>query len=167
VADLTVERARECFHYNPVTGLVVWKIRLANKVRPGDRAGTPDGRQGRFFVGVDGKHYLLHRVIWLLVYGSFPANTVDHIDGDPSNNKLTNLRAATSSEQMKNLKRCRRNKSGCCGVSWDKVKGRWVSQISSGGRAYNLGRYKEYFDAVCARKAAEYKHGFHRNHGRI
>ena len=51
-----------------------------------------------------GKQYLVHRIAWLLQHGSWPVGDIDHIDGNPSNNKLENLRDVPHSVNLQNRK---------------------------------------------------------------
>ena len=92
---------------------------------------------------------------------------MDHINGNPTDNRLVNLRAATQSTNMRNRRISKNNTSGFHGVYWDKVKNTWRVQIQVDGKHKYLGRHKELDDAVRARKQAEVKYGYHENHGRV
>jgi len=113
----------------------------------------------------DGKAYGQHRVAWLLVHGYWPYE-IDHVNGIKMDNRLCNLRAVSSSENSRNKPRQSNNLSGITGVRFCTKRKRWVSQIKFQGRVEFLGRYRDLFNAVCARKSAEVKYGFHENHGR-
>ena len=91
---------------------------------------------------------------------------VDHIDGDPSNNRLDNLRVVTNQDNTKNRRIPSHNTSGVMGVVWDKSREKWRSQIGVGGKVVKLGRYADKDEAIRVRKQAEVKYGFHVNHGR-
>ena len=73
-------------------------------------------------------------------------------------NRVTNLR---------NKKQYTTNTSGVTGVCWHKNKGKWMAQISVKSRFIYLGYFDSFKDAKFARKAAEIKYGFHKNHGAI
>lgn len=108
-----------------------------------------------------------HRVAWLVHYGTWPEGHLDHIDGDSGgNNRITNLRVATYSENSRNKKVYKSNKSGVTGVLWQKRISKWTAQIKNNGRQIHLGCFTEINDAVSARKSAEKKYGYHENHGR-
>jgi hypothetical protein len=92
--------------------------------------------------------------------------SVDHIDGDGSNNRLSNLRVVTNQENQRNAKLSCRNKSGTVGVYWNYNAGKWRSTIMTSNKTIHLGYYTNKDDAIKARKAAEVKYGFHENHGR-
>lgn len=95
--------------------------------------------------------YKLHRVIM-----TPPENrVVDHINGNPLDNRRSNLRICTSAENSRNLKRQSNNTSGFPGVSWDKSRNKWAAKIRFNYKHINLGRYVNLSDAVKARERAE------------
>ena len=110
--------------------------------------------------------YLAHRVAWLLYYGIDPgANEIDHIDQDPINNRIGNLRLVNSRENSMNRRKRSDNTSGITGVSWHKSADKWQVQISDcGERQYHF--FDDKFEAICARKSAENRLGYHENHGK-
>jgi hypothetical protein len=129
---LTAERARELFAYDPSTGVL-------------SRGGSPltaRNNYGYVVCRADGRFYVVHRVIWLLVHGRWPTVQLDHIDGDGANNRLDNLREATVGENQQNLTV---NKSGGSsrfrGVCWIKREKRWRASIKVAGRLQHLGRF--------------------------
>ncbi len=104
---MNIERIRELLAYSPSDGAFYWlKNRKGNPApRAGDVAGgtRPDGCR---YIGIDGRRYYAHRVAWLLVYGPIPGGMeIDHIDHNPSNNRISNLRLVTKSanRHTKNL----------------------------------------------------------------
>lgn len=107
-----------------------------------------------------------HRVAWLLHTGEWPNGHIDHINGNPSDNRIENLRVVDQVENMRNAKLYASNKSGIPGVRWREDKNRWISSIKIYGRHMALGSYKSFLDACSARKSAELKYGFHKNHGK-
>ena len=117
--------------------------------------------------GIFGKAYSAHRVIWLLHTGSFPLHHIDHINGDRSDNRISNLRAATRTENNRNRRIPNNNTSGAMGVIWSKQDQKWRAQIKVDGRKRHLGYFDNFADAVATRKLAEIKYGFHENHGRM
>jgi hypothetical protein len=80
-----------------------------------------------------GQSAMKHRVVWAIVHGEWP-EVVDHIDGDPTNNRLANLRSGTSEQNNRNHRRNVRNTSGHTGVRFCRQNNRWVMQIRCGGR---------------------------------
>ncbi|MGH6866844.1 MAG: HNH endonuclease [Methyloceanibacter sp.] len=119
--------------YDPETGELTWKVDRAHNARAGQRAGAccfarRAYRRGYRKVGIDGRQYLEH-VAWLIVNGDWPAEQIDHKNGDPLDNRLANLRLATHSENKRNSGPYRNNTSGYKGTSpkrrkWRAHKGR-------------------------------------------
>jgi hypothetical protein len=69
---------------------------------------------------------------------------LDHINGDPSDNRICNLRECSRGENCQNTRVPKHNKSGLIGAHFDRKAGRWYSQISMGGRNNRLG----FFDSA-------------------
>jgi len=157
--------AQRLFRYNPYSGVVTRRIDVGTKVKAGDVAGyfRPDGY---CVVAIEGRKYLVHRIIWLYVYGSFPKHDIDHIDGVPSNNRIRNLRSVTHRENLRNRKMPRNNKTGTVGVTWNNDCEKWQVRINTGVKQIHIGLFNIKEDAIAARKAAEIEHGYHPNHGR-
>ena len=172
----TVEYLHECFKYDPKSGLVSWKVRPAhhfptsrgmnrsNSGCAGKAAGCED--KGYLKVRLDGQNYFVHRVAFALAHGKWPI-AVDHIDGSGLNNALANLREVTHQENMRNTAHRKGAQTPVPGVHWHKVQQRWHAYIGAGGSLERLGSHDTIFEAVCARKSAELRHGFHENHVRI
>ena len=138
---LTHARLREILHYDPGTGIFTWRVRTSNRIKIGDAAGGVIGN-GYFMIGVDGVRYYGHRLAWFWMKGEWPDPECDHEDTDPLNNKWSNLRESTSSQNKRNSNRSSRNTSGFKGVSWDKRAARWRATIQD-GKSIHLG----FFDA--------------------
>lgn len=107
------------------------------------KVGTPIGhttKSGYCLASVDYTTYKLHRLIWLWHYGKFPENHLDHIDGNPSNNKIENLREATDAQNIQNQRRPRaNNKLGFQGVY--KVKNRYRAVVTTNGKGKHIGYF--------------------------
>jgi hypothetical protein len=91
-------------------------------------------------VYVAGKLRFAHRVIWKMVHGTEP-EYLDHINGDPTDNRPRNLRAATHSENMMNAKVHRQSASGVKGVHLRKDNGQWRAYLSKDGKRKSLGQF--------------------------
>lgn len=117
----------------------------------GKRAGrkTTEYRE----VGIRGKRYAEHRIIYFLHTGEQP-EYVDHIDGNPLNNRIENLRSATNSTNQANAKMRHDNSSGYKGVSWHKGKQKWRATITIAGKSKHLGLFESLEEAVSVRRAA-------------
>jgi hypothetical protein len=162
---ITYEEAKETWDYNPDTGELRWKIKIGTKITINKIAGSIKGQRYRH-ITLAGKLYYAHRLAWLLTYKKWP-NQIDHINGDCFDNRLCNLRNVTASENQKNRKLNKNNISGVSGIKFYKTNNKWRVHIKSNGSSeIHLGYYKEWWDAVCARKAAERLYNFHPNHGR-
>jgi len=163
--DITVDEVREAFDYDEETGDLIWKIKPSNRVSIGGVAGSYD-KYGYRRLGYKSKNYFIHRLVWAYVHGKFPPNDIDHIDGNPANNKIGNLRAVSHEENLKNSKLNKNNTSGVAGVYWDKKTSKWMAHIGISGKKVHLGCFDDFFEACCARKSAESKYGYYPNHGR-
>jgi len=163
--ELSLATARKYLKYYHTSGRLVWKISNSNSVKAGQEAGClpPTGYRQ---IKIEGKLYKAHRVCWLLYHGRMPSGQIDHINGDPSDNRIKNLRVVSNAENGKNQKRHCKNTSGCTGVYWYKASSKWQAEIMVDGRHIHLGYFTDFEDAVSARKRAERKYGFHLNHGR-
>jgi len=169
--SISPEELRELLDYDPETGDLLWKANRGNGVSPGAKAYLQKSTKGYLFIRVrkNGKRNLLraHRVVWAIYYGQWPIHQLDHINGDPSDNRIANLREATNQENTRNQKKRANNKSGVTGVSWQAKGRRWIAMIGDsrfGTRRY-LGCFTNFEEAVAARKAAEVEDGYSPLHG--
>ncbi len=98
-----------------------WKI-SRRRIKIGNAAGTLNKKTRYYTVGIDGKNYLNHRIIFCMVNNIEMINIdlVDHIDQNKQNNHPTNLRQATHSENLKNRNKIKTNTSGYIGVTYHK-----------------------------------------------
>lgn len=140
---LTAEVARKTFIYDPEEGVLRWATGRRGGVRAGDVAGslTNGARQFEF----NGRSYLAHRVVWLMMTGEWPKQLVDHKNGIRDDNRWVNLRDVSRTVNNQNLKGANdNNKSGLLGASYASHNGRWRSQITIDGEKWHLG----YFDTA-------------------
>lgn len=100
-------------------------------------------------VSIEGKTIKVHRLILRGV------ELVDHINQNKLDNRVSNLREATRSENALNAKLFSSNTHGIKGVYWDAQKKRWSASIQVAGKKYLLGKTEDFFKACCLRKAAE------------
>ena len=135
-------------------GNLYWKVKKY-KMNIGDKAGS--NCPGRSHVMLDQKYYKVHRVIFWMHHGYFPI-IVDHIDGNNSNNKIENLRAATHIQNSQNMKIRPNNKCGIKGVCWCPLYNKWTSQLVVDGSTKNLGYFKNIKDAERAVREARVKY---------
>jgi len=160
---LTQARLKELFHYCPESGLFTRLISTSNRTKIGEIAGN-DAGQGYLRVMVDREFLFVHRLAWFYMNGEWP-NKIDHINGIRDDNKAINLRSVDDYENSRNKGIHKNNKSGVIGVSRCR-QGWWRVLISGDGKRLYLGEFEYKWDAICIRKSAEIKYGYHENHGR-
>lgn len=141
---VSIERLREVWSYCKETGVIRWRVNHSRKSRAGKLVGTP--LWNRYIkVTLNGNQLHAHRVAWAMETGNWPAHDIDHIDGDRANNKWLNLREATRSENMQNLRApFPSNKAGLLGAHKlsKKHKLPWCSRIKVGKKSVYLGSFE-------------------------
>ena len=137
---LTRERLMEVVNYNADLGTFTNVIARSPRMIVGSIAGGIR-KNGYYRIAIDGKRYYAHRLAWLYVHGVWPADEIDHINGNRSDNRIENLRAADRRQNLGNQRRLSRNTSGYKGVSWCKARNLWVANIQKNGKLKHLGRF--------------------------
>lgn len=147
---LTQQRLKEVVSYDKDSGLFT---RISN----GESFGHYHSK-GYLHASVDSKKYLLHRLAWLYVYGYMPS-VVDHINRDPKDNRIANLRQVTNSQNQMNRGVQSNSTTGLKGVYWVKSHGLYRAQIKRQGKINYLGYFTDKYDAYSAyTKAADTLH---------
>jgi hypothetical protein len=150
---LTDSKLRSLLSYNPTTGVFTWLVDGRNQhQRAGAKAGclAPDGR---YKIGIEGKRYLGSRLAVLYMTGQWPPRLVDHINLDASDNRWCNLRDASSSENLHNM-RAKNGRVGLKGVVFDPYTGRYRARIKVHYKNLHLGRFDTAEEAHAAYVAA-------------
>jgi hypothetical protein len=154
----------ECFIY--VDGALIWRWRprehfksdrsfkQLNTLCAGKVAGRPMVNRGYWQTMLDGERFLNHRII-ACMFGLRMDGVIDHIDRDPTNNRIENLRACSQAENTRNNSGWG-SRSGLKGV-YQRSNGKWTAAIREDGKLKNLGTHERLEDAVNARRAAERK----------
>jgi len=136
---LTAESLRNVLSYSPETGEFIWLVNRG-KVRAGTVAGK-HACNGYWRIKLFGKDYPAHRLAWLYTYGEFPDGQVDHINLDKIDNRICNLRQASTAENQHNKTEQKNNTSGFKGVSRFARTGRWRAEIMINGTKRYLGSF--------------------------
>lgn len=172
----TQDVLRQLFNYDPQTGILTWMERPLRLATGQDEVGRARGCKiwnkryaGKEAGGIDQTGYRgvkiynqtihAHRIIWCWAHGDWPG-CIDHINGNPLDNRICNLRSVTRQMNQRNQRMHKSNTSGRTGVSWNKVSAKWVASIKMNDRSHYLGSFDLFWDAVRAREAAEAKFGF-------
>lgn len=106
-----------------------------------------------------------HRVAWAIYYGAWPKGQIDHVNGNPADNNIANLRDVTHRENARNKAIPSDNSSGAQGVGWNPRTRKWTARVGINGRVRYIGEYDTVAEAAEARNVALPQLGFHRNHG--
>lgn len=148
-----LEKLRDFFGYDPGTGEFCRKL-TTGRMTAGTKVGSANHTRYHAVVFC-GKRIYLHILAWALHHGEWPAGIIDHIDGDPSNNRMDNLRLATKAQNGWNRSAPRSNKTGVKGVCMS--RGRYRAEISCNGKAFYIGEFRTLDEArdAYAAKAQE------------
>lgn len=156
-ADCTLTHADVCrlLSYDAQSGVFTWR---QAKVSKRQIAGCLCA-QGYWRIKIAGKSYKAHRLAWFVTFGVWPADMIDHINGDRSDNRLNNLRLADNAKnQMNRRNASSRNKSaGMLGVNWNPEAMRYAARLQFGGKRIHIGYFdspEEASQAYNAKKAA-------------
>lgn len=142
------EELQRMFRYDPETGIIYKKWPTKGE----KSTGCPNS-EGYLLISVNSHNYSAHRLIWMYLYNRWPHETIDHINGIRSDNRLCNLRECTRQENLFNMSRSRKNTSGFKGVSLIRSSGKWRSVIKCKGKMTYIGDFEQKEDAAMAYNA--------------
>lgn len=153
--DLTLERAAELFSYDAQTGVLTWRNDAGRwgRIKAGTKAGSTC-TTGHLQVRVDGRLLIVHRICFTLANGVTPKQCVDHINGNPADNRAANLRDVSKRVNNQNIKRANSlSRHGRLGIT---PNGRnWKASIGDGAKQRYLGTFKTADEAQAAYLAAK------------
>lgn len=162
--ELTQQRLHELFNYNPGTGVFTRKV-FGRGIRAGSTVGTINPK-GYRQIRINFKRYQAHRLAWFYVYGVWPAEMIDHINGVKDDNRIVNLREATNVENQRNQFIRKDNTSGAKGVYWDQRERKWRSRCWLDGKQMHVGLFSDFNEAdLAVKQFREKHHGCFCNHG--
>lgn len=141
-SNLKLAKLREKLFYNPETG------NFTSKNHSGVRVKCRIRDNGYLNVNFLGKTYMAHRLAWFYMHGKWPKHDIDHINGNPSDNSIKNLREATRAENSHNRVLGKNNTSGLRCISQNRRNGYWQINIWRGGHRFFLGEYKDKIKAA-------------------
>ena len=144
--NLTLDRLKKVLSYDHTTGVFHWRVSTSNRVKAGRMAGRDNG-VGYLRLMLDRRLYYTHRLAWMYVHGTMPEVEIDHINGNRSDNRISNLRLAQHRENGQNQVLRKTNTSGKHGVSWSKPHNKWAAYIMKDGRKRHLGLFDSLEDA--------------------
>lgn len=136
--------------YSPISGDFWWKNNRG-RIKAGALAGKTD-KGGYKYIKINYKHRAAGRVAWTMYYGENPNGEIDHIDGNPSNNKISNLRTVSRKQNVMNRRSKGVRRCSDCRAE------RYSARIKIDGKEIGLGRFDTYAKAKEARKKAEIKY---------
>jgi len=151
-----LENINELLTYDSTTGEISWKVSRRGHIRAGKIAGhvahPPHSRTSYRCIKIDGKTYYAHRLAWMFVFRRWPRAFLDHINGNGLDNRISNLREATSAQNNRNTPRRCDNTSGYKGVCYHISNKRYTAGIRINGVGKHLGSFataKEAHAAYC------------------
>ena len=139
------EQIKQKIHYDKLTGIFRWRYggqSHAGKKQPWSIAGSLHNC-GYIQIGINKNRYLAHRLAWMYEYGEWPKQYIDHINGNRSDNRISNLRDVSHQTNLQNQKtKNTKNTSGFMGVDWQNKRNKWRASIKINKKSKFIG----YFD---------------------
>ncbi len=173
----SAEYFAEFLEYHPETGRFTWKPRERHHFASqracsifatrdaGKKAGCATAK-GYVYINIRPRKFLAHRVAMIMSGYDVSESLVDHINGNPSDNRLCNLRLASHSMNGRNGRMRSTNTSGVSGVCWDKSVGKWHARVYIDPyKSKTLGVFEDMDDARAAVESARAGVGYTDRHG--
>ncbi|HGW3055140.1 TPA: HNH endonuclease signature motif containing protein [Klebsiella pneumoniae] len=155
-SEQNLKRIPEFLKYDPETGEFSRIRVIGHRFKVGDKAGTVN-KQGYVRIMMFGMGFQAHRLAFYFMTGELPPGDleVDHINGNRSDNKWSNLRLVTHAVNMQNSRKPKHNTSGHPGILQNKKTGKWAARISVSGRMIQLGEFLDKQEAINCYLAAK------------
>lgn len=148
------KQIRNNLKYDPISGNIYWKRSYPN-IRKNNVAGCINKHRNAIVIRLNDKLYFAHRIAWFLYYGKFPKDQLDHINHDGTDNRISNLREATTKQNHQNRKNAK-------GYYFDKGHQKWRAEIKINYKRIYIGLYNTEEEAKQARKEYEEKIGWNK-----
>lgn len=149
-SETEIAEIKNSLQYDPETGRVVWLKAGSGNRLAGKTAGCRRA-DGYVLIRVGAKLRGAHRIAVILMTGSDPIGVVDHINGDPSDNRWSNLRVCSQRNNRANSKTQTRPKSSKYkGVTWFAQRKKWMAKICVNYKTRTLGYFDNEHDAALA-----------------
>lgn len=141
--DHTAALLRELFHYDPQTGVFTRRVKTSSRAKIGVPVGNNSGN-GHLQIRFNGARHLAHRLAWLYVYGVWPSKLIDHINGDPKDNRIDNLRDVSASVNAQNQRAAtKKNKRATLlGAHFHVQSGKYLAHIRLNGVSRHIGSFE-------------------------
>lgn len=140
---LTEKALKKWLSYNEETGIFTWLHSPSSQVPAGSIAGYKTKR-GYIQLGLGGKLYYAHQLVWLYMTGKWPTKTIDHIDQDKTNNKFANLRHVSRSINYRNSAASKKESHG---VFYMRDRNKYKVQFTINGKTKYCGIFPTYEEA--------------------
>ena len=118
---IDIKLMQEYVEYNSTTGALTYKI--------SGKQATSVNKHGYVQLNIKHSRYQAHRVAWALHYQESPQRDIDHINGDKTDNRISNLRLATPSQNHANIR--------ASGIQKHRTK--WRAKITIAGKQTIIG----------------------------
>lgn len=138
------KRIKEALKYNPDTGV------FTSRYNSGLYIKGSFNDKGYLIICVNGRRYQAHKLAWFYMTGKWSRKNIDHINGNPADNRFSNLRREATPDNSHNLMLSKFNASGARCVHFAKSDKKWVATVQHLGQPYYLGRYSERSKAIKA-----------------
>lgn len=156
----------EFLNYDAESGKFTWKRNPCRKYKNRVNAGVV-GVNGYVHIGFLNKSYYAHRLAWLIFYGKHPISEIDHINGNRSDNRIANLRAATSSQNCHNQRK-KKSSTGLKGVYKSSIGSRFHGKVCKNKIVHYAGTFDSLEEAdLAVRSLRNQLHGEFTNHGSV